>query len=349
MQALVDKLCSRQSLTEAEYEALIAARTPQLAAELAAWACKACEAVYGSAVYVRGLIEFSNQCDNNCLYCGIRRGNEACERYHLTTEEVLACAREGWDAGFRTFVLQSGESAANDEWVATTVRALKQAFPKAAVTLSVGERPRAVYAQWRAAGADRYLLRHETATPAHYAQLHPATMSWENRMACLRALRAEGYAVGAGFMVGSPFQTPAHLAADVKFVETFKPEMCGIGPFVPHSATPFRDYPAGSVDLTCYMLSLVRLAHPGVLLPATTALEALDADGRVKALAAGANVVMPNITPAAQQQRYTLYEGKPASAQTAAQKWAALEEKLAPVGRHLAVDRGDSKKEAVHG
>lgn len=346
--ALVDKLQARQSLSLDEYEALIASRTPQLSDELAGHAREVCEAVYGNAVFVRGLIEFSNYCDNNCLYCGIRRDSMACERYRLSLEDVLDCAREGWDAGFRSFVLQSGEHRADDQWITGTVCALKETYPEAAITLSVGERSRKVYARWRAAGAERYLLRHETSMPSHYALLHPPTMSWKNRMACLRDLRAEGYAVGAGFMVGSPFQTAAELAADVKFIGSFKPEMCGIGPFVPHPATPLGGHSAGSLELTCFILSLVRLTHPTVLLPATTALEALDVQGRLRAIDAGANVVMLNLTPPVQQKNYMRYEGKPASAKTAAQRWENLEAQLAPIGRHLAMDRGDPKKEVPY-
>lgn len=340
--SLVDSLAAGRSLSADEYERLVTARTPQLADELAGRAREACERVYGDAVFTRALIEISNVCRNDCYYCGIRRSNRDCARYQMDAEQVMACAREGWRAGFRTFVLQGGESSIlTDAWLGDLVRDLKASFPGCAVTLSVGERSRDSYRHLREAGADRYLLRHETATPAHYQQLHPAAMSFDTRMECLRNLRELGYAVGTGFMVGSPFQTPARIAADLKFIEHFKPEMCGIGPFVPHHGTPFTNEGAGTVDLTCYLLSLIRLMRPAMLLPATTALEALEPDGRERAIRAGANVVMPNVSPAMLQESYELYDRKPVSKKTAFQKWAELERKLAPLGRRLVVDRGD--------
>lgn len=340
--ALVAKLAREHGLSPDEYAALIDARTPALADELAGRAREVCEAVYGDGVFARGLIEFTNVCQNDCYYCGIRRSNRACERYRLTGEQILACAEEGWQAGFRTFVLQGGEDpAATDEWLADVVGALKAIHPGCAVTLSVGERSRESYERLRAAGADRYLLRHETATSAHYERLHPAGMTLGARLACLDTLRAAGFAVGAGFMVGSPFQTTRMLAADLALIQEFRPEMCGIGPFVPHRDTPFAAEAPGTVEFTCYLLSLVRLAHPTVLLPATTALEALDPCGREKGILAGANVVMPNLTPPEHQGDYALYDGKPHSSYSAARKWGDLAARLEPLGRRLVVDRGD--------
>ena len=246
-------------------------------------------------------------------------------------------------------MLQGGEDpAATDEWLAGVVGNLKAAHPGCAVTLSVGERSQESYERLRAAGADRYLLRHETATAAHYRQLHPAAMTLQRRMACLSALREAGFAVGAGFMVGSPFQTAERLAADLAFVQEFRPEMCGIGPFVPHRDTPFAAESPGTVELTCYLLSLIRLAHPTVLLPATTALEALDPRGREKGILAGANVVMPNLTPPKHQGDYALYDGKPRSSAGAARKWADLAAQLEPLGRRLVVDRGNPMKEKTY-
>lgn len=347
--ALAAKLARGHGLSPDEYAALIDARTPALADELAGRAREVCEAVYGDGVFARGLIEFTNICANDCYYCGIRRSNRACERYRLTGEQILACAEEGWQAGFRTFVLQGGEDpAATDEWLADVVGALKAVHPGCAVTLSVGERSRESYERLRAAGADRYLLRHETATDAHYRQLHPAAMTLQRRMACLSDLREAGYAVGAGFMVGSPFQTTERLAADLAFIQRFRPEMCGIGPFVPHRDTPFAAEALGTVELTCYLLSLVRLVHPTVLLPATTALEALDPHGREKGILAGANVVMPNLSPPEHQGDYTLYDGKPRSSAGAARKWADLAAQLEPLGRRLVVDRGNPMKEKTY-
>ena len=261
---LVAKLVSEHTLSLDEYAALIDARTSALADELAGRARETCEAAYGDAVFARGVSEFTNGCKNDCYYCGIRRSNRACERYRLAPEQILACADAGWQAGFRTFVLQGGEDpAATDEWLAGVVADLKAAYPGCAVTLSVGERSRESYRHLRAAGADRYLLRHETATAAHYRQLHPAAMTLQRRMACLSDLREAGFAVGAGFMVGSPFQTTEHLAADLAFIQEFRPEMCGIGPFVPHRDTPFAAEAPGTVELTCYLLPRASGASDG--------------------------------------------------------------------------------------
>jgi len=347
---IAEKLRQGGALSAAELVRLVRHRTPELAEYLAKAARAACEAVYGDALFARGLIEVSNICRNDCYYCGIRRSNRSVGRYRLAPEDVLACAEEGWRAGFRTFVLQGGEDAAlTDAWLCAVVEGLKAAHPGCAITLSVGERSLESYRRLRAAGADRYLLRHETATAAHYRQLHPRSLTLEGRMACLQALREAGFAVGAGFMVGSPGQTAAHLAADLVFVQQFRPEMCGIGPFVPHHATPFATHPAGSVELTCYLLSIIRLMNPAVLLPATTALEALDAEGRGRAVRAGANVVMPNLSPPAVQGSYQLYDNKPAGGEAAQQLWDALACKARGWGKRLVEDRGDPAPAGVAG
>lgn len=339
---LLDGLLARRSLSVADYEALAACADPALDEALARGARDARAAVYGDAVFARGLIEFTNVCRNDCLYCGLRRSNAACRRYRLTREQILACAREGRTLGFRTFVLQGGEDPFwDDARLCALVRALKAEHPDCAVTLSVGERPFESYRALREAGADRYLLRHETATPAHYARLHPPELSWENRMRCLRDLRALGYQVGCGFMVGSPFQTASDLARDLKFVEEFKPEMCGIGPFVPHRETPFAHEPAGSAALTCRLLSIIRLIHPPVLLPATTALGTVDPRGREKGLLAGANVVMPNLSPVAVRKDYDLYDNKICTGEESAQCRGCLARRIESVGLRLVEDRGD--------
>ena len=339
---LIDQLEREHVLPEEGYEQLVSQRTPELAAELAVRARRECERVYGDAVYTRGLIEFSNYCKNDCLYCGIRRSNAECRRYRLTCDQILRCADEGYDLGFRTFVLQGGEDTeVTDEWLCQVVRTLKQAHPDCAVTLSVGERSRSSYASLREAGADRYLLRHETASKAHYQRLHPRSMSFDNRMSCIQDLRDLGFAVGVGFMVGSPFQTPADLAADLKFIERFKPEMCGIGPFVPHHATPFAGFSGGTVELTCYLLSIIRLIQPNILLPATTALGTIDAEGREKGILSGANVVMPNLSPVEVRSDYELYDNKICTGEEAAECRGCLGARMISIGRHLAVDRGD--------
>ena len=344
---LVGKLCSQRGLELDEYAELVANRTEDVARDLARHAFAECERVYDDAVFSRGLIEFTNYCANDCLYCGIRRSNAECNRYRLSDDQIVACAEQGYGLGFRTFVLQGGEDPhTTDEWLCRIVRTLKEAHPDCAVTLSVGERSRESYARLRDAGADRYLLRHETASPLHYRKLHPRSMSYENRMRCRDDLRDLGYAVGVGFMVGSPCQTPSDLAADLKFIERFKPEMCGIGPFVPHHATPFAEYAGGTVELTCFLLSIIRIIQPNVLLPATTALGTIDPEGREKGILAGANVVMPNLSPVEVRADYELYDNKICTGDEAAECAGCLGARMLAVGRRLVVDRGDPKEAA---
>ena len=339
---LSETLIREHRLSEADYAELIACRTPEAAARLAEAASALRRAIYGDAVFTRGLIEISSVCKNDCLYCGIRRSNRHAERYRLTPEDILSCAEEGYGLGFRTFVLQGGEDPFfTDAVLCGVVSAIKARFPDCAVTLSMGERSRESYQALHDAGADRYLLRHETADPDHYARLHPAEMSFENRMRCLRDLREIGYQVGCGFMVGSPFQTEATLAKDLAFVETFKPDMCGIGPFVPHHDTPFRDEPAGTLELTLFLLSVIRLIHPPVLLPATTALGTIHPQGRELGVQAGANVVMPNLSPVEVRKKYMLYDNKICTGEESAQCRGCLEARMRAIGCYLAVDRGD--------
>ena len=342
---LVQKLAEEHSLTLAEYETLLRERSDALAAALREQAVRVRKAVYGNAVFTRGLIEISSYCKNNCFYCGIRAGNPKAERYRLTTEEILECCREGWTLGFRTFVLQGGEDPFfTDEVLCPLLRQIKQEFPDCAITLSLGERSRNSYQALFDAGADRYLLRHETADKEHYAQLHPASLSWAHRMQCLTTLKEIGYQVGCGFMVGSPGQTERELAKDLKFVETFRPAMCGIGPFIPHHDTPFADQPGGSVALTCYLLSILRLIQPNLLLPATTALGTLDPIGREKGVLAGANVVMPNLSPVSVRKKYALYDNKICTGEESAQCRGCLERRMQTIGYSLVTDRGDPKQ-----
>ena len=343
---LVFRLEKEHSLSEAEYAELIAGRDRETAALLARKAVEKQKAIFGDAVYTRGLIEISSICKNNCLYCGIRAGNPRAERYRLTEADILACAAEGHALGFRTFVLQGGEDPYfTDEVLCGIVAQLKARHPDCAVTLSMGERSRESYQALFDAGADRYLLRHETADPDHYALLHPPEMSFDHRMGCLRDLKDIGYQVGCGFMVGSPFQTPGTLAKDLKFIETFKPDMCGIGPFIPHHDTPFRDRPAGTLELTLFLLSVIRLIHPPVLLPATTALGTIHPRGRELGLLAGANVVMPNLSPAAVRKKYALYDNKICTGDESAQCRACLDQRIRAVGFRTVVARGDIIRE----
>ena len=291
---LIEQLEKTRSLTNEEYKYLLDNRDESAASLLAEKACSVREQHYGKAVYIRGLIEVSNICKNNCLYCGIRGANSDCDRYRLTAEEIISCADEGYRLGFRTFVLQGGEDGAfTDDFLCGVIGKIKEKHPDCAITLSLGERSFDSYKRLYDRGADRYLLRHETADKAHYERLHPKEMSFENRMECLYNLKKIGYQTGCGFMVGSPYQTNELLAKDLKFIEEFAPDMCGIGPFIPHPKTPFAAFPAGSADVTCYLLSIIRLIHPKILLPATTALGTVIPNGREKGLLSGANVVMP--------------------------------------------------------
>ncbi len=341
---LIDKLEREHSLSETEYRALIEGRNEALAADLRDRAVRVRKAVYGNAVFVRGLIEISSYCKNNCYYCGIRGGNPKAERYRLAPEDILACCREGWALGFRTFVLQGGEDPwFTDERLCPLLRQIKAEFPDCAVTLSLGERSQESYRRLYDAGADRYLLRHETADKPHYESLHPAAMSWDRRMECLRELKQIGYQVGCGFMVGSPGQTARELAKDLKFIEEFHPAMCGIGPFIPHKDTPFGDRPGGSVELSCYLLSILRLIQPNLLLPATTALGTLDPRGREKGIQSGANVVMPNLSPVSVRKKYMLYDNKICTGEESAQCRGCLSARMAGIGYELVTDRGDPK------
>lgn len=340
---LIRKLTEGHSLTLNEYEELID-RRKELREPLRKEALRVRESIYGKDVYIRGLIEISNICKNDCLYCGIRKSNGGVERYRLSAEQILACCDEGYELGFRTFVLQGGEDGYfTDERLCKLISAIKERHPDCAVTLSLGERSRESYAALKAAGADRYLLRHETADSEHYGRLHPPEMSFENRMKCLSNLRELGYQVGCGFMVGSPFQSERTLAEDLKFIETFKPDMCGIGPFIPHHSTPFADFPTGSVDLTCYLLSIIRIIHPPVLLPATTALGTAEGDGREKGILSGANVVMPNLSPVDVRKKYELYDNKICTGEESARCKDCLERRIEAIGFRLVVSRGDIK------
>lgn len=342
--ALIDKLNLTHSLSPEEYARLIELRSDAAALHARTLADAARRRVYGNSVFVRGLIEIGNVCRNDCLYCGIRRSNAACSRYVLTREQIMDCCAEGYALGFRTFVMQGGENVKSADDICQTVKAIRENYPDCAITLSLGEYSRADYARMRDAGADRYLLRHETADKAHYERLHPAGMSFDNRMRCLNDLKELGFQTGCGFMVGSPFQTAQTLAKDLKFIETFSPDMCGIGPFIPHHETPLGDYPAGSADETVYLLSLIRLIKPNILLPATTALGTISGDGRERGILAGANVVMPNLSPLNVRKKYELYENKISTGDESAQSLAHLKARMEAIGFSVVTDRGDIKK-----
>ncbi|MBE6884929.1 MAG: [FeFe] hydrogenase H-cluster radical SAM maturase HydE [Ruminococcaceae bacterium] len=342
--SLIDKLEREHSLSLSEYEYLISNRTDETAQYIAEKAVRIRKSIYSNKVYIRGLIEISNICKNDCLYCGIRCSNHTCDRYRLSPEQILQCCYDGYKLGFRTFVMQGGEDPYfTDELLCELIGNIKKAYPDCAVTLSLGERDRASYQRLFDAGADRYLLRHETADTLHYSKLHPKELTLANRMRCLRDLKDIGFQTGCGFMVGSPYQTPRYIAEDLQFIEQFKPDMCGIGPFIPHKDTPFRDYPAGSVDFTCYLLSIIRLLHPPVLLPATTALGTLEPNGREKGILSGANVVMPNLSPTDVRSKYMLYNNKLSSGGESAQHIKELADRMEAIGYQIAMTRGDIK------
>ena len=320
---------------------LLTTSDPQAVDQLFAEACRLRDQVYGRRVFMRGLIEITSHCRNNCLYCGLRRDIQ-CRRYRLSKEQILQCCRTGHSLGFRTFVLQGGEDPFfTDDLLCDIIRTIKTQFPDCALTLSLGERPYDSFKQLRHAGADRYLLRHETADPAHYAQLHPPEMSFQHRIQCLHHLRNLGFQVGAGFMVGSPFQTIETIKKDLQFISEFRPEMVGIGPFIPANGTPFQHHPAGSVELTLRLLAIIRILHPHVLLPATSALGTLHPQGRERAIAAGANVVMPNLSPQDTRALYSIYNNKLSTGSEAAESANDIRLRLAAIGMDVPLDRGD--------
>ena len=338
-------LSEKHHLSLSSFERILRERT-EADEELAHQLARECtEKYYGRGVYTRGLIEFTNYCKNNCHYCGIQRGNQEVERYRLSKEEILSCCEEGYRLGFRTFVLQGGEDPYfTDEKIVEIVQAIKKAFPDCAVTLSIGEKSRASYEKYFLAGADRYLLRHETADKEHYQYLHPKELSWEHRMRCLQDLKDIGFQVGCGFMVGSPHQTAKTLAKDLYFIQEFQPDMCGIGPFIPQHATVFAKETAGTLQDTLFLLSLLRLIHPNMLIPATTALGTIDKRGRELGILSGANVLMPNLSPTAVRKKYLLYDNKICTGDESAQCRACLSRRMESIGAHLLVDRGDVKK-----
>lgn len=339
---LCEKLSREHSMREEEYAFLIDNRNEESARFLAREAVEARRAVYGNRVFIRGLIEISNICRNDCLYCGIRKSNLSARRYRLTEEEILGCCKSGYELGFRTFVMQGGEDGYyTDERLSRLIGKIKMLYPDCAVTLSLGERSRESYQTLFDAGADRYLLRHETADKPHYESLHPPGMSFDSRMKCLRDLKEIGYQTGCGFMVGSPGQTSRHIAKDLKFIENFSPEMCGIGPFIPHRDTPFAAEKAGSAELTCFLLSVIRLIKPNILLPATTALGTAENNGREKGILAGANVIMPNLSPPDAREKYSLYDGKLYTGAESAQNIKELENKMSKIGYEISISKGD--------
>lgn len=346
--ALIKKLAKEHDLTDQELLELITTTELEANQLLAAEADKIRQQYYGKKVYIRGLIEFTNYCKNNCYYCGIRAGNSQAQRYRLSKEQILDCCAEGYRLGFRTFVLQGGEDPYyTDERICDIVAAIRAQHPDCAITLSIGEKERASYQAYFNAGANRYLLRHETASEEHYATLHPASMSLANRKRCLFDLKEIGYQVGSGFMVGSPYQTPANLLADLRFLQELQPDMIGIGPYITHEQTPFADKKSGTAEQTLRLLSVLRLMFPYALLPSTTALGTIHPNGRELGLKAGGNVVMPNLSPVNVRKLYELYENKICTGEEAAQCRGCLEARVRMAGYEIVTDRGDVARNMI--
>ena len=345
MKNLIDKLYETSVLTKEEYVTLISSHTDKDSEYLFSLAREVRQKYYGKDVYIRGLIEFKNYCKNDCLYCGIRRSNKNAERYRLTKEQIMDCCQQGYELGFRTFVLQGGEDPYfTDDIIVDLIKSIKSEYSDCALTLSIGEHEHKSYKAYFDAGADRYLLRHETADNEHYGKLHPHNLSPVNRKKCLYDLKEIGYQVGCGFMVGSPYQTAENLADDMLFIKELQPHMVGIGPFISHHDTPFRDKPNGTLEQTLFMIGLLRLTLPYALLPSTTALGTIHPLGREKGILAGANVVMPNLSPRSVRKKYLLYDNKICTGDEAAECRFCLNKRMESIGYNIAVTRGDVKQ-----
>lgn len=344
MRDLVHRLVGERTLKRDEFRALIASCDSQTLEYIRKESVRTAQERFGHGIFVRGLIEISSFCRNDCAYCGLRRSNRSAERYRLNHEQIIECCKEGYDAGLRTFVLQGGEDATlTDEWLEQIIHDIRHIYPDVAITLSLGERSYASYKRLYDAGATRYLLRHEAANEELYRKLHPHTMSHANRIACIENLKEIGYQTGMGMMIGVRGQSVDDLVDDLLLMERIRPQMIGIGPFIPHRNTPLGDYPAGSVELTLLMLSIVRLMHPSALIPSTTALATLSAQGLRMGILSGANVVMPNLTPPSERKKYAIYENKASSGSEAVEGLRVLEQELNEIGYHIDYSRGDYK------
>lgn len=342
MLELVGKLYETHDLTDEELISLINSDDSEVSELLRQRADETRQKYYGKKVFLRGLIEISSFCKNNCFYCGIRRDNKSAQRYRLSREEILSCCENGYELGFRTFVMQGGEDAFyDDRFMCDIISEIKNRYPECAVTLSLGERSAQSYKRMKEAGADRYLLRHETADVELYKKLHPNNMSLENRKKCLFKLKKLGYQVGAGFMVGAPFQTVENLVSDLRFLQDLQPQMIGIGPFIPHHDTPFADEKQGSLELTLRLLGIIRLMFPKVLLPATTALGTISPTGREMGLKTGCNVIMPNLSPVKVRKKYDLYDNKICTGEEAAECKGCLQRRVQSAGYEIVSERGD--------
>lgn len=345
MKKLIDKLYKTQSLEKDEFIYILKNFDTETSEYLFKKSREVALRQFGNSIYTRGLIEFTNYCKNNCYYCGIGSSNTHAERYRLSSDDILSCCSIGYELGFRTFVLQGGEdNFYSDDVIVDIIKRIKTEHPDCAVTLSIGEKSYESYKRYFDAGVDRYLLRHETANEEHYKRLHPKSLSLSNRKQCLYDLKDIGFQVGTGFMIGSPYQTMENIAEDLLFIKEFSPEMIGMGPFIPHKDTVFANEPAGSTELTLLLIGIVRLLLPYSLIPATTALGTVDSNGREKGILAGANVVMPNLSPVSVRKKYLLYDNKICTGEEAAECNSCLQNRMKSIGYQLVVDRGDYKK-----
>lgn len=346
MKNLIDKLAKNRVLSKEEYISLLSNISKQDSEYLFSRARETSHRYFGRDVYIRGLIEFTNYCKNDCYYCGIRRSNKNASRYRLSKEEILTCCQVGYDLGFRTYVLQGGEDPFyTDDKIVNIITSIKEKYPDCAITLSIGEKTYEQYKKYHDAGADRYLLRHESINTLHYAKLHPPELSIESRQKCLFNLKEIGFQTGAGFMVGSPYQTIENIAEDLLFLHKLKPEMVGIGPFIPHKDTPFNEFNKGTLEQTLILISIIRLMLPNANIPSTTALGTIDPNGREKGILAGANVVMPNLSPVSVRNKYLLYDGKICTGEESAECRMCLSNRMKKIGYSLVVSRGDFKPE----
>ncbi|EPR12580.1 [FeFe] hydrogenase H-cluster radical SAM maturase HydE [Ruminiclostridium papyrosolvens] len=345
MKELIDKLYETQGLERSELLLILNNFNADISEYLFEKARSVSKSHFGNSIYTRGLIEFTNFCKNDCYYCGISRSNKNADRYRLSMEEILSCCETGYELGFRTFVLQGGEDGYySEDKVVEIIKNMKSAYPDCAITLSIGEHSYESYKRFFEAGADRYLLRHETATDEHYNKLHPTELSLADRKQCLYNLKEIGFQVGTGFMVGSPFQTMENIVEDLLFIKGFKPHMIGIGPFIPHKDTRFLNEKQGSLELTLLLIGILRLMNPKALIPATTALGTIDSKGREMGILAGANVVMPNLSPVSVRKKYALYDNKICTGEEAAECRFCLQNRMQKIGYELVVDRGDYKE-----
>jgi biotin synthase len=346
---LIDQLEEQRILSREEFLQILSDLTEEDRNYLRERARAVANKHFGNHIYTRGLIEFTNYCKNDCYYCGIRRSNREVTRYRLTNEQILSCCKEGHELGFRTFVLQGGEDGSySDEDIVAIIKLIKTNFPDCALTLSIGEKSYASYLKYYEAGADRYLLRHETANEEHYSKLHPENLKLQNRKQCLLDLKTIGYQVGAGFMVGSPYQTKENIVEDLLFLKELSPEMIGIGPFLPHHETPFAAEQKGSMEMTLILISIIRLMIPNALIPATTALGTIHPKGREEGILSGANVVMPNLSPTSVRKNYELYDNKICTGDEAAECRFCLDGRMKKIGYELTIDRGDYKEDKIY-